>query len=967
MLSLLNVPPGRSQTNISSLAYNLLNSRTSANRQGFYVYLDQDSGFNHGFPSGFFASNTANLGTIHIDTGCIFDATATNGCATNANALDRSRGTVMRISFDPQTPGNFAGVNIEEPENWGVLQTGNGYDLRGANSVTFDAWSPNGAMVQFGAGQCVTNFMPISANWTTFSVSLSSLTSAPGQATACPPALDSVHVLFTVVTNDVVAPNGATVLLDNIQFSPIPTSRQSALGFPLGNQTFGVLPQQTTPFPPDQVLRNLTTIYESALAEIALLARGSSTDIPNARLIADTFDYALHHDSHGDPLPVAPDGSVGLHNGYENGDIALFNNQQPPKQGQAGDIRLAGFTATVLCAPSNYCLVLDGATGGNNAFAILALVAAYEQFGDSRYLNDAVTIGNWIVANLTDTTGTGYGGYFLGYPDLGVPPPKPLQTGKSVENNADIFAAFSALATVEAQLGNSTAVAQWTAAANAAGDFVMQMFDPTNGRFNVGTVPAGTSSAPGICPTGPQKGNEVINVCDFLDSNTFTTLAMAAAPRYQNQIDWRGPIQYVLNNFAQTVTAGGMTFQGFDIVPYPVSGPNGVAWEFTGQAVEAMRFVDRLYSDTRFESSADSYLAQIAQAQASAPFGDGLGLVAATVQNGDTLPPSQQCVQTAFQCITERVGLAATIWAILAEQKLNVFNTFPVPTISPASLTFPGQLKMTTSAGQVVSLTNTGALALTISDITATGDFAVSSSGTSCSTTSELAAGASCAINLTFTPTASGNRSGTLSITDDAPASPQTVSLSGTGTDFSVGVATGGSTTATVTAGQPASYNLQVNPMSGFTGSVSISCTGAPSQATCNASASSVSVTGTSSAPFSVTVTTTARGVLPPSSLRRPWPGIPKLPVPYAVLAILWALLTAVNALRRNRPRPWATAAILLACLSVTFITASACGGGGGSSGHPPPSGTLAGTYTLTVTGTSQGQNRTLNLTLTVN
>jgi hypothetical protein len=660
---------------ISGLTYQLLTQRAVANQGSFYVYVDQDSGFNHGFPSGLFATtgNPANLGTIHIDTGCISDPNAANGCSTDPNALDRMRGTVMRVSFDPQTSGNFAGVNIEEPENWGVLKTGNGYDLRGAGSVSFDVSSPDGAMVQFGFGGCNTPFtQPIASTWTTITVALNS-----GSLT-CTPDLSNVHILFAVATNDGHAASGATVLIDNIRFTPVPTAHQSALGFPLGNQTFGVLPQQDAPTPLDQVLRNLMTIYESALTELVLLKRGTQQDLSNARLIADTFDYALHHDSHGDPIPVAPDGSVALHNGYENGDIALFNNQQPPKQGLAGDIRLAGFTATTLCAPSGYCLVLDGATGGNNAFAILALAAAFEQFGDTRYLNDALTIGNWIVGNLRDNTGTGYGGYFLGYPDLGVPPPKPLQTGKSIENNADIFAAFTALATIESQLGNSGAAASWTTAANVAGDFVMQMFDSTKGRFNVGTVPAGTPSSQGICPTGPQKGTEVINVCDFLDSNTFTTLALAGSPRYQNRLDWRQPVQYVLNNFAQTVTAGGTTFQGFNIVSSPVSGPNGVAWEFTGQAIEAMRYVDKLYTDNHFESSANTYLAQIAQAQTSAPFGDGLGLVAATLQGGDTLVPSQQCLETPYQCIAERVGLAASVWATLADQKLNVFIPFSV-------------------------------------------------------------------------------------------------------------------------------------------------------------------------------------------------------------------------------------------------------------------------------------------------
>src|SRR5260370_905805 len=191
-----------------------------------------------------------------------------------------------------------------------------------------------------------------------------------------------------------------------------------------------------------------------------------------------------------------------------------------------------------------------------------------------------------------------------------------------------------------------------------------------------------------------------------------------------------------------------------------------------------MRVVDQLYSDTRFEASANSYMAQIAQAQTSAPFGDGLGLVAATVQNGDTLPPFQQCIQTPFQCITERVGLAATNWAILAEQKVNVFNLFPVPGVSPTSLTFAALLKTTTSAGQAVTLSNTGALALAVNSITTTGDFAVSPSGTTCSTTSELAAGGNCIVSFALPPLPTRDRSGTPSHKEQGSVSPPRCCLS---------------------------------------------------------------------------------------------------------------------------------------------------------------------------------------------
>jgi hypothetical protein len=683
---------GSTSANISPSVYSVVSARTTSNQNGFFVYHDQDDGLNHGFPSGFFGA----VDHVSLDAGCIDDSASLTGCSTDPAKLDRTHGTVLRVTIAPLSPQTFAGVNIEEPENWGVLQTGVGYDVRGANNVVFDVRSPAGSKFQFGVGKCVSSFVPIPTTWTTMSIPLSSLQAPQGQSNVCPPTLDQVHVLFTIVTNADNAPNGGTVLVDNVHFEPTPTSRQNALGFPLGNETFGVVPLQTisggrVPIPSDQVLRNLTTIYESSLAEFVFLARATPSDLSNAQLIANTFDYSLHHESHGDPLPTATVGSTvfnGAHNGYENGDIELFNDQQTPKLGKAGDVRLSGFTASqTLCGPSGFCLVLDGATGGNNAFEILALVAAFKRFGDVRYLNDARDIGNWIIASLTDTNGIGFGGYFVGYPDQGQV--KTLITGKSVENNADIFAAMMALASIESELGNTSAANAWTAAADVAGDFVMQMFDSTNGRFNAGTVPSGTVASPGICPTGAQKGTDVINTCDFLDADTFTTLAMAAAPRYSAQIDWRIPVRYALNNFPQTITAAGHTFNGFDLVKNPTAGPNGIAWEFTGQQVLTMHFIDQLTNQPEFESAATATLAQIGNAQTLAPFGDGKGLVAATMQDGDILPPIDQCLSTPFQCIPERVGLAASTWAILAEQNLNVFmplSRFAISSTGPQSV-----------------------------------------------------------------------------------------------------------------------------------------------------------------------------------------------------------------------------------------------------------------------------------------
>src|SRR2546426_6147754 len=50
-----------------------------------------------------------------------------------------------------------------------------------------------------------------------------------------------------------------------------------------------------------------------------------------------------------------------------------------------------------------------------------------------------------------------------------------------------------------------------------------------------------------------------------------------------------------------------------------------------------------------------------------------------------------------------------------------------------------------------------------------------------CTNGATVVAGASCLVNLTFTPTAASARTATVTITDDAPGSPQSVSLAGTG------------------------------------------------------------------------------------------------------------------------------------------------------------------------------------------
>ncbi len=107
-------------------------------------------------------------------------------------------------------------------------------------------------------------------------------------------------------------------------------------------------------------------------------------------------------------------------------------------------------------------------------------------------------------------------------------------------------------------------------------------------------------------------------------------------------------------------------------------------------------------------------------------------------------------------------------------------GTGPSVTVSPTSLVFASTVVGVTTAGKGVILTNTGTSTLNISNIATSGDFALGTSGKPCGAT--LAAGKNCKIEVTFTPTQVGARTGALTITDNSPSSPQTVALSGTGT-----------------------------------------------------------------------------------------------------------------------------------------------------------------------------------------
>jgi len=274
----------------------------------------------------------------------------------------------------------------------------------------------------------------------------------------------------------------------------------------------------------------------------------------------------------------------------------------------------------------------------------------------------------------------------------------------------------------------------------------------------------------------------------------------------------------------------------------------------------------------------------------------------------------------------------------------------PEVSLSPSKLTFPSQPVGTTSSPpQIVTLTNPGYAALTISSVSISGDFAETNN---CGV--GVGARGGCEISVTFTPSATGTRNGTLSITDIAPGSPQTIPLSGTGgpPGFTIGPASGSQTSATVSAGQSAKFSLVVTPSGPFSGTVNLACAITPSESsppTCSLSSPSVQLTGSGSQPVTIMVSTTAGAtsgmVVDVNTVGS------GLPLAWTALVLASGILLALT---RWRPG-------LAATVGLSAALWASCGGGPSAQ---TTSVTPTGKYTATIT--AQSASLTESTTVTV-
>jgi hypothetical protein len=214
--------------------------------------------------------------------------------------------------------------------------------------------------------------------------------------------------------------------------------------------------------------------------------------------------------------------------------------------------------------------------------------------------------------------------------------------------------------------------------------------------------------------------------------------------------------------------------------------------------------------------------------------------------------------------------------------------------------------------------------------------------------------GATGGVRVVFIPNVPGPATAQLIVVSNDTGSPHIVQIMGNaiapgnGT-FSIAPANGSSTSSTITAGQLATYNLIVAAANNFGGgTIAVSCSGAPTGASCNVSPSSFSLRSGASQNLTVSVKTMGRTS---ASLNRTHPGL------------WWSLATMIGmVVVRPRRRRFRGMLMIIGILTLCGAMISCTGGSGGGG----QTGTPAGRYALTVNASANGSINSTNLTLIV-
>jgi hypothetical protein len=415
-------------------------------------------------------------------------------------------------------------------------------------------------------------------------------------------------------------PNGAVFYLDDIQYNLKPGALTDRLNQPRFIRSYVTLPLQ--PGTPEEEsaanfdydLRDTAFTYDNAVALLAFLADGSSDGVRRARLLGDAFVYATTHDR------FYTNGQV--RSAYACGDISVPHGWIV--NGKENTVAIPGF----FDVSSNAFYEVNNVDidTGDNAWTMIALEALYAKTRDASYLSAATAIGNFIQSFYSDS-GL-YPGFLGGISDAESANPSP-RTYASTEHNLDIYAAFC-------RMSELTGDPAWSDRAQDAQSFVELMWDQTNGCYLAGT-------------TSPDVRNTIANELP-LDVQSWNVLS-------RTNVLALHPVL-----LADAETNFGCSFDGFTGYDFN-NDKDGVWFEGTAQMCVACAVA----GDAPMAKNLAKTLSNAQQMPA--PFGNGLGLVAAS-HDGVTTGFTTEFGTNYYY---RRMHIGATSWDIFAQLGFNPY------------------------------------------------------------------------------------------------------------------------------------------------------------------------------------------------------------------------------------------------------------------------------------------------------
>jgi len=167
---------------------------------------------------------------------------------------------------------------------------------------------------------------------------------------------------------------------------------------------------------------------------------------------------------------------------------------------------------------------------------------------------------------------------------------------------------------------------------------------------------------------------------------------------------------------------------------------------------------------------------------------------------------------------------------------------------------------------KTLTFTSTGGAELTVNSIAVTGgDSSEFVQANTCGAAPiSMGPDANCKVTITFKPSGYGAQTATLKFTDNAPDSPQSVTLNGSGPDYSISASPSG---IKLTQGAEGTSTISLSPIAQFNQTVSLTVSGCPANTTCTVSPSSVTLTGGSVSTTTLTIQTTSTTPIATSTL----------------------------------------------------------------------------------------------------